>query len=79
VAFNHFFNNNLLTLIYGISLPTSGFFAYYYWHKLVAFKANWMFNILFKNKQSIINNLVKERESIVYEFEQAQKLIHTQL
>jgi 1-acyl-sn-glycerol-3-phosphate acyltransferase len=79
VAFNHFFNNKLLTLIYGISLPTSGFFAYYYWHKLVAFKANWMFNILFKNKQSIINNLVKERESIVYEFEQSKKIIQTQL
>lgn len=70
---NHYFQNNLLTIIYGLSLPTTGFFAYYYWHTFTDYRSNLFFNNLLKNKRSMIDKLIAERESIIYEFEQAKE------
>ncbi|MFZ4798212.1 MAG: 1-acyl-sn-glycerol-3-phosphate acyltransferase [Bacteroidia bacterium] len=71
--FKHFSQNNLLTLIYALSLPVTGFFAYYYWHKFTDYRSNLFFNNLFKNKRTLIDHLISERNSIIYEFEQAKE------
>lgn len=71
--FKHFSHNNMLTVIYALSLPVTGFFAYFYWHKFTDYRSNLFFNNLFKNKRTLIDHLITERNSIIYEFEQARE------
>ena len=71
--FKHFSQNNLLSLIYALSLPVTGFFAYFYWHQFTDYRSDFFFNNLFKNKRTMIDDLIAERENIIYEFEQAKE------
>jgi len=66
------FHTTWLTLLYAISLPSSGFFTYYYWHKFEEIKARLKFNYLYKNKAEAIENLIAERQNIIQKFEQAK-------
>jgi 1-acyl-sn-glycerol-3-phosphate acyltransferase len=65
---HHFFDNTLITIIYAISLPLSGFFTYYYWHTFDQIKAKWLLLSLFFRRTTVIANLISERESIIAEF-----------
>ncbi|MDF2438653.1 MAG: hypothetical protein K0Q95_3029 [Bacteroidota bacterium] len=66
---HHFFHNTLITVIYAISLPLSGFFTYYYWHTFDQIKAKWLLLSLFFRRTTVIANLISERESIISEFD----------
>lgn len=65
---HHFFHNTILTVIYAISLPLSGFFTYYYWHTFDKIKAKWLLVSLFFRRSTLIAGLIAERESIISEF-----------
>lgn len=66
---HHFFHNFLITVLYAISLPLSGFFTYYYWHTFDQFRAKWLLISLFFKRSTAIANLIAERESIISEFD----------
>lgn len=70
--FQHFFQNTLLTILYAVSLPLSGFFAYYYWHTFDKIRAKWLLISLFYKRSSAIANLIAEREHIIQEFDNAK-------
>ncbi len=62
-----------LTIFYGVSLPLSGLFAYWYFHVVSEVRTKWMLLILFYKKSVPISNLIIEREQIITEFDKAGK------
>lgn len=69
----HFFHLPLLTVLYALSLPLSGFFAYYYWHTFDRIRSRWLLIALFYKRSAAIAGLIAERESIIAEFEKVKK------
>ncbi len=61
-----------LTIAYGISLPLSGIFTYWYFYLTTAIRAKWMLLILFYKRSSAISKLVLEREEIIAEFDKVK-------
>lgn len=61
-----------LTMAYGISLPLSGLFAYWYWHTVNKIRTKWILMMLFYKKSVFISNLISEREQIIAEFDKAK-------
>lgn len=61
-----------LTIVYGISLPLSGLFAYWYWHTVNKIRTKWILIMLFYKKSVFISNLISEREQIIAEFNKAK-------
>lgn len=62
-----------LTVIYGLSLPLSGVFTYWYFHTIEQIRAKWMLMILFYKKSVPISSLIIEREQIIAEFDKAKR------
>ncbi len=62
-----------LTITYGISLPLSGLFTYWYFHTTNEIRNKWLLLILFYKKSVSISNLIIEREQIIAEFDKARK------
>ncbi len=62
-----------LTLGYGILLPLSGFFALFYWDRLVRIRGVLKFLTLFYRESPLIAKLVQQRLDIVDILEKAQK------
>lgn len=58
-----------LTIAYGLSLPISGFFAYWYAHTINKLHTKWMLLMLFYKKSVFISNLITEREQIIAELD----------
>ncbi len=61
-----------LTIAYGISLPISGLFAYWYFHTVNKMRAKWVLLLLFYKRSVFISNLIIEREQIIAEFDKAK-------
>jgi hypothetical protein len=61
-----------ITIVYGITLPLSGIFAYWYYQVMNNFRAKWMTLILFYKKSIPLSYLVIEREQIIAEFDTAR-------
>ncbi len=61
--------NFWLTLAYGISLPLTGLFAYWYFYLIKKIKTKWLIMILFYRKSVFISKLITEREQIITEFD----------
>lgn len=61
-----------LTVAYGISLPLSGFFAYWYFHTINKIRTKWILLMLFYKKSVFISNLITEREQIIAEFDKVK-------
>lgn len=61
-----------LTTAYGLSLPLSGFFAYWYFHTISKIRTKWMLLMLFYKKSVFISNLITEREQIIEEFDKVK-------
>jgi glycerol-3-phosphate O-acyltransferase/dihydroxyacetone phosphate acyltransferase len=59
-----------LTMAYGISLPVSGLFAYWYFHTVNKIRTKWMLIMLFFKKSILIANLITEREQIIGVFDE---------
>jgi hypothetical protein len=66
-------HNQLITICYGLSLPLSGLFAYWYWHTINKIRTKWVLMMLFYKKSVFISNLISEREQIIAEFDKAKK------
>jgi 1-acyl-sn-glycerol-3-phosphate acyltransferase len=60
--------NTIITILYAISLPLSGFFTYYYWHTFDKIRAKWLLISLFFRRSTAIANVISERENIISEF-----------
>lgn len=54
-----------LTIAYGISLPITGLFCYWYFHTVNKMRTKWMFMMLFYKKNVLISSLITEREKII--------------
>jgi 1-acyl-sn-glycerol-3-phosphate acyltransferase len=63
------FHNAMLTVLYALSLPLSGFFTYYYWHTFDKIRAKWLLISLFFRRSTAIAGRIAERESIIGEFD----------
>ncbi|MCW3070437.1 MAG: hypothetical protein JWO44_327 [Bacteroidetes bacterium] len=63
------FHNSLITVLYAVSLPLSGFFTYYYWHTFDKIRAKWLLISLFFRRSTAIASKIAERESIIAEFD----------
>ena len=61
-----------LTVAYGVSLPLSGFFAYWYFHTINKIRTKWVLLMLFYKKSVFISNLITEREQIIAEFDKVK-------
>lgn len=77
--FYQFTQHKINTLIYGLSLPFTGFFTYYYWQYFVKIKGNWHYLKLAKNKSKLIESLQLEREALIHEFEKAKEVFFQQI
>ena len=75
VLFFHQLTGNIiwLTLLYGLSLPLSGFLVLHYWNHLTGFYNNWMLFLLFYRRKPLIARLIARRESIIESLEMARK------
>jgi glycerol-3-phosphate O-acyltransferase/dihydroxyacetone phosphate acyltransferase len=69
---HHFFHRTWLTVAYGISLPLSGAFTYYYWHTLLYIRSRWRLISLFWRKTYLMADLISERQQIIGEFDKAR-------
>jgi 1-acyl-sn-glycerol-3-phosphate acyltransferase len=74
-----FSHHYLLTLIYTISIPLSGLFAYWYYHEMKRIRANWILLFIFYKKSAIISKLVTEREAIIEILDQARAEYNAQI
>ncbi len=61
------------SILYGMSLPISGFFAFYYWKNFNLVKSKWLLIALFYRRSIVFRLLVEERRSIITQFEKAEK------
>ncbi len=73
-ALQHFTNLNWVwILVYGISLPISGFFVLYYWSFLRDSRNITNFLAIFGKKRAIVDRLSQMRENIILDLELAKK------
>ena len=63
----------IYVLAYGLSLPISGLFAFYYYKKFKSIRGSWKILSLFYNRNTVITSLINEREIIINELEKARK------
>ncbi len=65
-------SNFWLAAIYALSLPPSGFFAFYFWHWLLTVRSNFRYLALFYQRSRLISGLIVERRAIVRLLEEAR-------
>jgi glycerol-3-phosphate O-acyltransferase/dihydroxyacetone phosphate acyltransferase len=66
-------HNQQYTVIYALSLPLSGIFAYWYYQVVSKIRNKWMLVSLFYKKSTFISNLISEREQLIAEFDKAKE------
>jgi glycerol-3-phosphate O-acyltransferase / dihydroxyacetone phosphate acyltransferase len=69
----HYSHHQLLTLLYGLSLPLSGIFTYWYYHRVTKIRNKWNILLLFYKKSVFVSNLITERELLIEEFDKAKE------
>ena len=72
VLVNKFFENELITIAYSVTLPLFGVFTYWYYHTVSKIRNKWMLLMLFYKKSVYISNLISEREELIAEFDSAK-------
>jgi hypothetical protein len=68
----------LYTVIYGVTLPLSAIFGYWYYLMISKVRNKWLLLSLFYKKSTSISGLITEREQLIAEFDKA-KNEYTQL
>ena len=68
-----FTNQVWISALYAISLPFTGFFAYWYFHTFEKIRAKWILMKVFYKKSMLISSLILEREQIISEFDKAKE------
>jgi len=71
--FHHYSHSALLTLLYFISLPVSGAFCYWYYHRVKDILSRWYFIRIFFRKSTLISRLIHERDELLKEFEKSRQ------
>lgn len=61
-----------LTFGYGLSLPLTGLFSYWYFNMVKQIRTKWMLMMLFYKKSTFISNLITERQQLIIEFDKAK-------
>jgi 1-acyl-sn-glycerol-3-phosphate acyltransferase len=61
-----------LTLLYALSLPISGLFAFWYALMVKEIRAKWLLTMVFFRKSLLVSNLITEREQLIKEFDNAK-------
>lgn len=62
-----------LTVLYGLSLPISAFFALYYAHELFSTRDKWRLFALFYKRNDLIAGLIEDRKQIIKALEKAKE------
>lgn len=73
ILISNIFHKTWITVAYGVSLPLSGFFAYYYWHTVLYIRSRWRLISLFWKRARLIAALINERKEIIAEFDKAKE------
>ena len=68
-----FFHSPLLTVLYAIALPLTGFFTIYYSRFTRKFYYNWKLISSFYSKQQMVAELIEERKNIIIELEKIRE------
>lgn len=66
-------NQVWISTLYAISIPFTGFFAYWYFHTFEKIRAKWILMKVFYKKSMLISSLINEREQIISEFDKAKE------
>jgi 1-acyl-sn-glycerol-3-phosphate acyltransferase len=66
------FRNFGISFIYLLSLPISGYFAYSYYYSVKAIKGRWVFISLFYSRNTMMANLILQREIIIKDLDAAK-------
>lgn len=69
----HYTHTTWVTLCYLVTLPLSGFFAYFYGKKFSTLHGRWMIFSLFYNKTHLITSIISMRQHIIDELERGRK------
>lgn len=69
ILVQHYLGIWWLTVLYGLSLPTTGFFAYYYWYSMLAYGADWHLIRLHKSKKNMMQTLQLEHAELISELD----------
>lgn len=62
-----------VTVLFAVSMPLSGLFAYWYYHTVGKIRAKWILIKVFYKKSTLISALITEREQIISEFDKARE------
>jgi len=73
------FHDWRIVLAYGLLLPLSGFFAFYYYKRFTTLRGNWKVFSLFYKKTRLITALISKRQSVIKELEKGRRdfVLHT--
>lgn len=69
------FHSTLITFLYALSLPLSGFFTFRYWKYMLAIKDRLAFITMFYTKSGLIKDLIKKRDELIKLLEEAKERI----
>ena len=69
----HFFDTWWITILYVLSLPLTGLFAFSYWKFFTNVRGKWMVFTYFYKRTSLISSLIVMRQEIIKEMEKARK------
>jgi 1-acyl-sn-glycerol-3-phosphate acyltransferase len=69
----HYLHHLYITLLYTITLPLSGIFSYWYFHKVKYYFSKWYMIRIFYLKSSLIASLIRQRDELIKEFEKARE------
>jgi glycerol-3-phosphate O-acyltransferase / dihydroxyacetone phosphate acyltransferase len=70
---NNYFHTIWITLCYLVTLPLSGFFAYFYGRRFTNLRGRWTIFSLFYNKTNLITSIINMRQHIIDELEKGRK------
>lgn len=73
---NKFLTDWRIVLLYGIMLPVSGLFAFYYYKRFTTIRGNWKVFSLFYKKTTLITSLISKRRTIINELEKGREDIN---
>jgi glycerol-3-phosphate O-acyltransferase / dihydroxyacetone phosphate acyltransferase len=73
ILVSRLFDTTWITVAYGLSLPLSGAFAFYYWHTVKYIRSRWRLVSLFWRKTLLVTDLIRERQEIIAEFDKARE------
>jgi glycerol-3-phosphate O-acyltransferase/dihydroxyacetone phosphate acyltransferase len=72
LLFHHYIPFPGYTLVYALSMPVSGAFAYFYWYGVKGIRARWLLMSMFNRKTALVSGLIINRKDIIDAFDRAR-------